>query len=94
MPGVHRGTPKSPGTAERARRVKSHLMKEEAHPNRNHKSIGYAFATRSLSHIFSLIEFDRQEKEGLSLLFDLRTREPHFLCSRWNETHPFLLYGF
>jgi hypothetical protein len=39
-------------------------MKEEARPNRKHKSIGYAFVMRSPFHIFSLIQFDRQEKKG------------------------------
>jgi hypothetical protein len=68
-------------------------MKEEAHLNRKHKSIGYAFATRSLSHIFSLIQFDRQEKKG-SAFYSIYARASLTSYTAVNETHPSSLCGF
>jgi hypothetical protein len=49
---------------ERARRAKNHLSKQEAHSNRKHKNVDYAFASRSISHACCLIQIEEQEKKG------------------------------
>src|ERR671915_847589 len=64
---MYRGSPKFPRPAERTRRARSYLRKEDAHPNRKHKSVDHAFAIRSLSHTSFLIQIDTQEKNGSSL---------------------------
>ena len=84
---VHRGSPKFPGSSERARRTKSYLRKEHAHPNRKHKSVDYAFVTRSLSHKSFLIKIGRQEKHGQA--FNPFMSKPAGRRRRFFEHSPF-----